>query len=148
MKNVIVVISWLNITFHIWNQSIYFIFHIYPECFLPSAFFPYSTHTKGKKTKQKIILLLMFLKMRYYIRKWLLTWAILIIETAIIPSFPPSCLCINSIGSLSSSMTTWWIVATCTTHSLIKKAYQNDFIERKWENMIYCVRVMLHTPEL
>lgn len=106
---------------------------IYSECFLPGASFPCSTHTKTQKqTKQSFILTFLRVRycMNYSIRRRPLTWTILIIGTIITPSFPPSCLYINSIDNLFSNMTTWWIVVTCTAHPLLKKACQDDLIER------------------
>lgn len=112
-----------------------------PRCFLPTLHaFP--------KEKTKPPFVLTFLRMRYYmnsrIKRRPRTWAVLIIGTMKIPSFPSSCLHLNRADNLFSPVTTWRIVVTCTIHSLLKIASQNA-LHWKREKIIYSIRVILNT---
>lgn len=112
-----------------------------PRCFLPIL------HTyPEEKTKPPFVLT--FLRMRYCmnysIKTRPRTWALVIIGTMKMPSFHPSCLYLNRVDSLFSPVTTWWIVVTCTIHSLLKIACQHA-LNWKREKRIYSIRIILNT---
>lgn len=77
---------------------------IHSQCFIPGVSFPCSTQAKRKKnTKQSFVLTFHWMYewyctncINYSVKRRPLTWAILIIGTMIIPSFPPSWLYLNS----------------------------------------------------